>query len=197
MPSGVVSTAVTGTDQPDAIGSNSAVVVGLRPQVTTIPACFMVLSPDADGTRVVDRLITELRSSGAPIAGSTEFTEPLNPIRVYLQRPTRYLPLLLALVGASSAGTLTRRRAGEWAAYALSGTSPRSLLTIQALEQIGLAGCFTLAAAAATGALAGHLLDPTATLLRCLAAGALWIIVAVLLGIDLPLRRPTDLAKDR
>jgi len=90
-----------------------------------------------------------------------------------------------------------RLRTGEWAAYRMSGTSSRSLALIQLIEQFAIAGCLVLATALASVALTPSLIAPAATLLIGVASGALWMMIATLIGIDLPFRKPTDLAKDR
>lgn len=92
---------------------------------------------------------------------------------------------------------LNRVRTGEWAAYRMSGTSPRSLFVLLSLEQALLAGCLALSGALPTLAAASSLVSPVATAGIVLAAAALWVIAGVVMSVDLPLRQPTNLAKDR
>jgi hypothetical protein len=197
MPDGSVQKAITGKGQPDAVGTNSSVVVGLSPSVTGAPKCLVVLSPLAREPEVANRLVAQLISTGGPLAAQEEFSEPRNPIDVFLGRPDRYLPLLLALAGALTAGTMNRLRSGEWAAFRMSGTSTRSLLIIQVLEQANIAGCLALVATLTTLMVSRYLISPTSTILISLAAASVWIIGSTLVAIDLPFRKPTNLAKDR
>jgi hypothetical protein len=197
MPDGSTQSAATGTAQPDAIGTNSGVVFALSPSVTGARSCLVVLSPLARETQVAGRLVAQLSSTGGAIAARSEFSEPRDPIDVFLARPDRYLPLLLALAGAITAGTLNRLRSGEWAAYRMSGTSVRSLLLIQLLEQANIAGCLALFGALTTLAVSWLLISPLSTILSLLAAAAIWVVAASLVAVDLSFRKPTDLAKDR
>ena len=197
MPDGTIQSASVGGSQPDVVGTNSAIIIGLSPAVRTGSRCFVKISALASEPAVASRAIAELRSQGGPVSASYRFSEPRDPVTVFLNRPERFLPLLLAIAGAVSAGVLNRLRSGEWAAYRMSGTSPRSLALIQLVEQFAIAGCLALASALASAVLATSLIDPGATILIGVASGALWTVVAMLIGIDLPFRKPTDLAKDR
>lgn len=197
MPDGTIQSASVGDSQPDVIGTNSAIVVGLPPAIRSGSRCFVKISALASEPAVSSRVIAELQSTGGPVSASYRFSEPRDPVTVFLNRPERFLPLILAIAGAITAGALNRLRTGEWAAYRMSGTSPRSLALIQLIEQFAIAGCLVLATALASAALTPSLIDPAATILTGVASGALWTMIATLIGIDLPFRKPTDLAKDR
>lgn len=197
MPQGIAEKAIVGSKEPEAIGTNSAVAVNLAPDVTSSSTCDVVLSATANALDASNRIVSELRSTGGPIIATQSFSEPEDPIKVFENRPEQFLPLLLALAVALSAGTLNRLRTGEWAAYRMSGTSPRSLFVVITLEQTALAGTMATVAAATTLAVGGYLIAPVAPVLFAGAGAALWIIGATLMSFDLPLRKPTSLAKDR
>ncbi|MET4781723.1 hypothetical protein [Glaciihabitans sp. UYNi722] len=197
MPDGTVQTAAVGTTQPDVIGTASSVAVGLSPDVTESTRCFVVLDPLARAAAVSDRLVAELESTGGALIADDQFSEPRDPIETYLVRPDRFLPLLLAFAGAITAGAMGRLRTGEWAAYRMSGTSSRSLLIIQLLEQASIAGCLVVTASLTTAIVWPRMVSPLSTVLEAVAAGALWVVVSVLVCIDIPFRTPTTLAKDR
>lgn len=197
MPDGSNHQAIVAPLQSDAIGTNSDVVVGLPTQVTDAPRCLAVLAPTARESEVAPRLVAALRSTGGSLSAQQQFTESRDPITVYLARPEQYLPLLLALAGGLAAGTMNRLRSGEWAAYRMSGTAPRSVGIIMLLEQAALAGCLAISSAVTALIFAPRLLSPTSTQGWALAAAALWVIAATLASADISLKKPTNLAKDR
>ena len=197
MPDGGIQSAIVNNPQPDVIGTNSNVVVGLPPAVTSTPRCIVVLTPTAIEAEAVPQLRAQLQSTGGAVSAQQEFTESRSPIALFLGRPDQFLPLLLALAGALSAGMLNRLRTAEWAAYRMSGTSARSLAIIMLCEQSALAGCLGLAATLATLVLAPVLISPVATIGMALAAAALWVGVGTFASVQICWRKPTSLAKDR
>ena len=197
MPDGNMHRAIVARRQPDAIGTNSDVVVALPVQVTSASSCLAVLTPTAREAEVAPRLLAALQATGGNLSAQQQFSEPRNPITVYLARPEQYLPLLLALAGGLAAGTVNRLRSGEWAAYRMSGTAPRSVGVVMLLEQVALAGCLAFSSAATTLMVAPRLLSPISTHGWAVAAAALWVIAATVASAGIALKKPTNLAKDR
>ena len=197
MPNGYVATARVGVPEPDAIGTNSAITVALPPSVQNGTSCIIRVSELADVRAVASRVIPEIRSVGGALAMTYRFSEPRDPVQVFLARPDRFLPLLLAIAGAIVVGFLNRLRTSEWAAYRMSGTSPRTVILIQGFENIAIAGCFATASGLTSAALCEYFVSPASTVLMGLAAAVGWVFVASVIGTDVALRRPSDLAKDR
>lgn len=197
MPSGHVVGGERSSSEPDQLGTNTAVVVGLSSSAPPTATCYVKVAPTADALQTGNRLITELDTSGGALTATEQFTEPQNPITVFHARPDQYLPLLLGLAGGLAAGILNRLRSGEWASYRMSGTSPRSLRLLLSLEQLTVAG-FMLATSALTAlVMQGTLVSPASTVLLSAAGAAIWVLLASILSADLPRRKPTSLAKDR
>ena len=201
LPAGNVGTAHVMALQPKGVDTNSALLVALSPSDTTGPSCRVVLSPLSDGAEAIPRVVAALRNTGAaPISANTQFQENINPVQQFLTRASRYLALLLGALGGVAAAVINRVRLSEFAAYRLSGTSGRSLGVLIVLEQLivgGAVAAATSVAAIAVVVVAGYPASVPAIVLSGVAAGAVWVAVAALLTIDIPLRRPTDLAKDR
>ncbi|HEY4752363.1 MAG TPA: hypothetical protein VIH37_03695 [Candidatus Limnocylindrales bacterium] len=198
MPDGRVAQARMLAIQPRGLDVNSAILVGLDPTVTTGPSCRVVFDPHADPTQVIGRALASVQEVGdQPLVASTAYAENINPVTAYQHRPTRLLPLLLGLLGGFAAAMVNRARVGELATYRLSGTSRRSLALLLGLEQCFLAGTLATAGALAALALTAYPISRLAASLASVAAAAIWILTAMVLSIDIPLRRPTDLAKDR
>lgn len=72
-----------------------------------------------------------------------------------------------------------------------------SLLLLIALESGHVAGVAVAGASSGSLALYPWLLNPPAALLGAVVTGSAWIVVAAATTIDLALRKPSDLAKDR
>lgn len=70
-------------------------------------------------------------------------------------------------------------------------------MTLLSLETLLITGTAALSATAATFALRAHYLDPAVPILWGLALAGSWAVVAVVASVDLAVRRPSDLAKDR
>lgn len=189
--------ATVGEATPDGVDVNSAVVVPLDPATRTGTACVIVLDAFADQDEAAVRLAAELHAERNPVSGRAQLRETLDPIALFQNRPERFLPLVLGLVGALLCGLQNRLRSSELAVYRLSGTSPRSLGVVLVVEQLLIAGVAVASGSLAALVLSPRLLDPTVPVLWSVGAGALWVAGATLLSVDLPFRRPTDLAKDR
>lgn len=201
LPAGLVGTGHVMPEQPKGVDTNSAILVGLGPEVTTGPSCRVVLNPFGHASEAVPRVVAALKSTGAePIAANSPFQDNIDPVKEFLARSSRYLPLLLGTLGGFAAAVIDRVRLSEFAAYRLSGTSGRSLAVLILLEQLLLCGAVVAAtslAALVVVAVSGYPASVPAVVLSGVAAGAVWVVVATLLTLDVPLRRPTDLAKDR
>lgn len=169
----------------------------LRPADRLTPHCMVILDPLTQATEVMATQLAQLSTAGNPITGHQFFRASNDPIADYLSRMSRFVPLALGLVGGFVTGIITRARSSELAVYPLSGTSRASLLTLLLIENLLIAG---IAAATATGAallLESMLLTPTTAITAGLQLAGAWAFTAMLTTLDIPLRRPTDLAKDR
>jgi hypothetical protein len=207
MPAGNLALARVLGPQPTGIDTNSTLLVGLPPSTTNGPSCRIVVDGHSDPAEVLPRLAAAVQVSGtSPLTANTPYQETVNPVTTYLERSSRYLPLLIGILGGFAAAVINRVRLSELAAYRLSGTSSRTLALLLALEQFLLAGTLTAAASLVATLLTGTPSIPglgtypvsiSAVTLAALTAGAAWILTATLLTIDIPLRQPTDLAKDR
>ncbi|GAA2518599.1 hypothetical protein [Rarobacter incanus] len=200
LPDGFVSTATIMPEQPKGIDTNSSVIVPLDVLDTTGGSCRVIFNSYSDTKEAADRALASLRVEGsAPLAANSAYQENINPITTYLSRVSRFLPLLIGLLGGFAAAVIDRVRLSEFAAYRLSGTSGRTLAALILTEQALLGG--TLASAAAAGSvvtgLLGYPISPDAVVLSGLASGLTWTIAGCLFTIDIPWRQPTNLAKDR
>lgn len=201
LPNGVLGTAHIMDAQPRGVDTNSAVLVALGPGASSGPSCRVVMSPLGTPEEVIPRVVAQLRVVGEqPVTATSPFQNNIDPIQQFFGHSSRNLPLLLGLLGGFAAAVINRVRLGELAAYRLSGTSGRTLAVLLALEQCLLAGALA-ASVAVTAAIASLALDYpasiTAVALSGLAAAAAWVVAATVFTLDIPARRPTDLAKDR
>ena len=200
LPSGVALAHVMPV-QPKGVDTNSGVVVALTPSTTSGPSCRVVLSTLASSAEAVPRVVAALQVVGSkPVTANSAFQDNIDPIHQYLTRTSRNLPLLLGVLGGFAAAVINRVRLSEFAAYRLSGTSGRSLGLQIALEQLLIGGVLAsstaLAGAVAVGLL-GYPASLSSIVLAGFAAAGVWVLVTALFTLDIPLRRPTDLAKDR
>ncbi|QDB80566.1 hypothetical protein FE251_15210 [Georgenia wutianyii] len=124
-------------------------------------------------------------------------TATSDPALNYLERLSRWLPLLLGLLGAIATAIVTRLRSSELAVYRMSGTSPTSLMTLLTLETLLIAGIAALSAATAPLALPAHYIDPAVPVLWGIGLAGTWAVVTLAMSLDLAVRHPSDLAKDR
>jgi ABC-type antimicrobial peptide transport system permease subunit len=129
---------------------------------------------------------------------STELLVPTNdPVDTYLKRPSRWLPLLLGALGALATAISTRLRASEIAVYRMSGTSATSVVSLLTVEALLIAGTAAASAATASAVLAKGHLDATVPVVRGLAMAGVWTLTSIVASLDLAVRSPNDLAKDR
>ncbi|NHC14513.1 hypothetical protein [Motilibacter deserti] len=190
-------TAVVPTARPEALATDFSVTLPLLPADVDGPQCVVVLRALSDPARAGDLHGAALAVEGNPVTATRPFIATNDPVDTYLHRPGRWLPLLLALVGALATGIASRLRASEMAVYRLSGTSRTSVLTLLALETLLIAGTAGLCAVAAALALRDRYLDPLIPVTWGLAMAGVWAVGGLLATTDLALRRPTNLAKDR
>ena len=192
-----LATAVHAAPHPEDLGTGFSITLPPRPSDTTTERCAVVLDELSDADAALPAVAAQLQVTGNPIAGTELLTATNDPAADYLQRPGRWLPLLLGLLGAVATAITTRLRASEIAVYRMSGTSPVSVITLLTIEVLLLTGTAALSAAAASVALSGHYLDPAVPVLWGLALAGIWALGAVAASLDLAVRRPNDLAKDR
>jgi len=183
--------------QPTGVDTNSAVVTGLRAGTNSGSICVVVLSDLTTAERNRAIILSQLSSSGGPLSATQVFTDTSDPINDFKNRPDRLLPLVLGFLGGLCGGILNRLRSSEIAAYRLSGTSARSLFVILAAEQSLISGLFAASAAGAALWLGGTPSTVWAGILWAVSGAMIWVTVSSLSTIDLPLRQPPSLAKDR
>jgi hypothetical protein len=192
-----VATAVHASPHPEDLGTGSSITLPPRPSDTTTERCVVILDPFSDVDTALPAVAAQLKVTENPISGTELLTATNDPVADYLQRPTRWFPLLLGLLGAIATAITTRLRASEIAVYRMSGTSPTSVMTLLTLETLLITGAAALSATAASLALADHYLDPAIPVLWGLALAGTWTLAALAASLDLAARRPNDLAKDR
>ncbi|SNS90984.1 hypothetical protein SAMN06309944_1328 [Micrococcales bacterium KH10] len=198
LPDGYVAQAMVLPAQPSGIDTNSMVLVPLRADQQTGDSCRVVFERHGNPKEAGDRALASLQAHGSePLVANTPHQENIDPVAAYLKRASRFLPLLIGILGGFAAAVINRVRLSEFAAYRLSGTSGRSLALLMWTEQALLAGTLASATAVATLVLRNYPISPDTVIYGGLTAGLAWIATATLFTIDIAWRRPTDLAKDR
>ncbi|MDN4616167.1 hypothetical protein P5G50_17095 [Leifsonia sp. F6_8S_P_1B] len=184
-------------DQPAGIDTNSAVVVALDPSVASAAACIVVLDLfQRPNSRAVS-LASALHVQGGPIGVHQTFSEASDVLADFRKRPGTLLPLGGALVAGCAAGLTGRSRRSELAVYRLVGSSRNAVGALVCLEQLIIAGIAATSVAFTTVTMRGSIVDATAQTMLGVAGAAVWSAVALALMIDLPLRDPLGMAKDR
>lgn len=181
----------------EGVGAGRSLTVPLRPDDALVERCVVVLDPLVAVDDVAATQIASLHVSGNAVVGTEALRATSDPVQAFLDRPSRFLPVLLGLLGAVTTAVTYRLRASELAVYRLSGTSARSLLVLVALETLLVTGVAATATTLAVVALHARYLDPTTPVLWGLVLAGTWAVVALAATADLAVRRPTDLAKDR
>ncbi|MBD7949317.1 MULTISPECIES: hypothetical protein [Oerskovia] len=194
--SGTVS-ALVGSGDGAGLGGTGAVFVAADRSIATSATCSVVLTPFADASAAAPVIAAALDVQDNPVLVSTELRETTDVVALFLTRIERFLPLLLGAIGGLTVAVVGSLRSSELAAYRLSGTSPRSLGVLLALEQSLVAGTFVTASAATTLLLAGQALAPAASVLWTIAGGLVWLVVGNIVALPVLRRRPSDMAKDR
>lgn len=192
-----LATAVHADPHPEDLGTGSSVTLPPRPTDTTSTRCVVVLDAFSDVDAALPTVAAGLKVSDNPVSGAELLTATNDPVNDYLQRLDRWFPVLLGLLGGAAMAITTRLRASEIAVYRMSGTAPVSVLTLLTLEALLVSGAAAVSATAASLALFEHYRDPAIPILWGLALAGAWSIIALAASLDLPFRRPNDLAKDR
>lgn len=183
--------------RPAGLAVGSSITLPPRPTDVAVERCVVMLDPFSDAGVAASTMASQLKVVGNLVSSDELLTATNDPITEYLERPSRWLPLLLGLFGGVVTAVVMRLRASEVATYRMSGSSPVSLMTLLGMEALFIAGVAALAATGAAVVLAPRFLDPVVPLLWGLVLAGAWAIVAVAGVIDLTVRQPNDLAKDR
>ncbi len=183
--------------QPEGLNTNSSLILPLSPSTTSAAECFAVLTPYAQAQTVIPFLVSQLDAQGAPIVGREATKQTMDPIALFLDRPTRFLPIVIGLAGALVAGLGIRLRAAEFATYRLSGTSPRSLGILVFFEQAVVAGVGVAVGSLSLAFLAKYLISVPAAFLWIASGFLLWLTAASLMSLPLLKRDALAMAKDR
>lgn len=189
--------ALVGTGDGAGLGGTGTVFVAADRSITTGSTCSVVLTPFADASAAAPVVAAALDVRDNPVLVTAELQETTDVVALFLARIERFLPLLLGALGGLTVAVVGSLRSSELAAYRLSGTSPRSLGVLLALEQALIAGVFVVASTAATLVLSGQALAPAAGVLWSVAGGLVWLVVGNLVSLPVLRRRPSDMAKDR
>lgn len=192
-----LATAVYAGSHPSDLGTGYSITLPPRPSDTTSEKCVVVLNEFSDVSAALPAVASQLSVSMNAISGAELFTASSDPAIDYLQRPDRGLPLLLGLLGAIATAISTRMRASEIAAYRMSGTAPLAVMKLLTLESLLITGTATLSATAASLVMSSYFLDPSVPILWGLALAGTWAVAALAASLDLAIRRPSELAKDR
>lgn len=188
--------AVGAPPEPDAIGTNSSVVVPLQLSDRLGATCVVVLKPLSDAAGSVPALAAHLTTFGNAVGARLALPDTISPVTTYLNRPGRYFPIIIALMGALAYGLIARHRASEFSVYRLSGTSQRSTLVLLALESLLISGAMALSSII-SGSVLAVLIQSIAPLLWGVVGAAVWALGSIAFTVDIAFRRPTDMAKDR
>lgn len=183
--------------QPAGLSVNSALILPLDAGTVATDKCIVVLDARTTAASAMDSLGSRLRTSGGEMTRAEELNSPIDPVTIFQGRATRFLPLLLAAVGALIAGVLNLLRSSELAAYRMSGTSARSLGVMLLFEQLLVCGLGAVSATAALWVLRNDLVSFASSLSWAVAGFCLWVVIAGILSVPVLLRRPNRLAKDR
>jgi len=189
--------AVVAEPHAEGLGTGFGITLPPRASASTSEHCVVILDPFADAQTTRDALAAQLHTSGNAVT-STELLVPTNdPVDTYLKRPSRWLPLLLGALGALATAISTRLRASEIAVYRMSGTSATSVVSLLTVEALLIAGTAAASAATASAVLAKGHLDATVPVVWGLAMAGVWTLTSIVASLDLAVRSPNDLAKDR
>lgn len=192
-----LATAVHAEPHPADLGTGFSITLPPRPSDVTTARCIVILDEFSSVDTALAVVAAQLMVTENPITGAELLTATNEPVTEYLQRLSRWFPLLLGLLGATATAIITRLRASEIAVYRMSGTSPTSVMTLLTLETLLITGTAALSATATSLVLSAHYLDPAVPILWGLALAGTWAIAALAASLDLAVRRPSDLAKDR
>lgn len=192
-----VISAVVAPAEPDVLGTNASVVSALDPTDMTGEQCVVVLDPLVRPEEAQSLFGAQLAiSDGLP--GVTLGPQPvIDPVQQFMERFSRYLPIVLGGVGGLITMILFRVRTNELSTYRLSGTGKVSLLLMLNMEIWLIAGISMLSAAATGLTLVGFGVNAVGALLGALILGLTWAGVAAVGTADLAWRNVMILSKDR
>lgn len=196
MPDGSTLVAAEGREEPAGLNLGSAVAVPMTPTQKTVERCVVTLDRFVDATEATPRISSSLRATGGAVAATSEFSENTDPVDAFVNRPDRYLPVVLGVLCGIVGLGMNRFRSSDIASYRFSGTAVRSMFLLLFFEQSLLAGSFAAAGSLALAFIPGFFVQPSAQIPWVLAGAAAWLIVATT---NLPLSRgdPSSLSKDR
>jgi hypothetical protein len=181
----------------EGTGTAFTLTFPLLPEDVSASRCAVLLEPLVSAPEMTSDLIAQLGIRGNTVSGQEVLSTPVDPTSSYLSRIGRFAPLAFGVAGGFITAIITRTRTSELAVYRLSGTSRSSLLTLLALENLLIAGTAAAVSGVAALLLLPQLLDPATAAIGGIALGGSWALIATLASVDIPFRRPTDLAKDR
>ncbi|WIE62249.1 hypothetical protein DEI97_003640 [Curtobacterium sp. MCLR17_032] len=188
---------IRGRPQPDAIGTNSAIVVPLSVRVQSASTCFVVVNPLRNATRAAPVVVAELDVVGGPVIAQPGSVPTFNPVDTFTARQDQFLPLVFGGAGGLISAALIATQGSAWAAYRLSGTSRRSLATIFTLLSAIPGGFYAIAGVAFTAVGMSAMHSPGAVALEVLAGGCAWTLIGAAASLLVVARQPTNLARDR
>lgn len=141
----------------------------------TSSGCAVVFSRWINARDLTGVTSAALTVSGGAIAASTRQRDAIDPLESYHDRPTKWIWLLLGLIGGALGATVARFRAPELASYRLAGTGRFQLVRILALEQTLVTGVFFTATIQCMLISGEKILSPTSLLLNGLSGASLWM----------------------
>lgn len=173
-------------------GMESAVTVGLAPEVRSGPHCLVELVPLARVRDVASELVLALRSDSRDLVAHHALQEPADLLDMHARRVVRFLPVVLGALGGVCALLVNWLRSSAFAAYRLSGTRRGEVFLLVVLEQSVVAGVFATSGVLAVVVTGG----PPATGLWILIGALVWVATAPLSWLAAG-RNPFRMAKDR
>jgi hypothetical protein len=193
-----VSSAFVMAPEPQGLNANEAIIERLEPDVESTDLCVVELDRFARVQDMIPMLESALSASGGELVGNPALNETYDTVAAYLERPTRFLPILAGLVGALLASVVLVMRSSELASYRLSGTSRAALAQLLMLEQLLTAGVlvgFSSLGLVICG-LAGRM-PPIDDFFWSWLGGLSWAVTFGVAAIVSTHRNPADLARDR
>jgi len=183
--------------QREGVSNAYALVLPLLPTDSKAGSCIVVLDRFVRADAVATEQMASLEVTGGAIIGSEVLQATSDPVAAFLDRPGRFLPYLLGMLGAIATIITFRLRSSEFATYRMSGTGIRSLLTLIACETLLVTGVASSSAALSVFVLHDRYLSLATPIWSGVALAGSWAAITVLGTVDLAFRRPIDLAKDR
>ncbi|MGP7960611.1 hypothetical protein ACTVCO_07330 [Sanguibacter sp. A247] len=173
-------------------GMDSAVAVGLAPDVVTGPYCLVELVDRARVGDVAPELVAALRSNSHELVAGPALRESIDVLDMHARRVERFIPVVLGVFGAACTLLVNWLRSSAFAAYRLSGTRRGELLLLVMLEQVVAAGLYATSGVLAVLVLGG----PPAAGPWLLIGAFVWVASAPVSWLAAG-RNPFRMAKDR